>query len=191
MKNLILFCVLLISGMSFGQLIPKLSLCNVNVSEISVSGNLSFTDGSWDASEACVTVTMSYDLCDQNGNTFASGFSATSQSSGCAKSRSSESTNQDGIYVPVGILGDIEVGDDIKIPMVYPNPSSNVFTLSTVDNLKSSDVLIYNLNGRKISANVNSVSDGISIDLSDQKAGNYIVKFSINGTSFTQQIIKK
>tara|TARA_R110002074_G_scaffold360167_1_gene532825 strand:+ start:151 stop:684 length:534 start_codon:yes stop_codon:yes gene_type:complete len=177
--------------MSFGQLIPKLSLCNVNVSEISVSGNLSFTDGSWDASEACVTVTMSYDLCDQNGNTFASGFSATSQSSGCAKSRSSESTNQDGIYVPVGILGDIEVGDDIKIPMVYPNPSSNVFTLSTVDNLKSSDVLIYNLNGRKISANVNSVSDGISIDLSDQKAGNYIVKFSINGTSFTQQIIKK
>ncbi len=191
MKNIILFCTLLISSMSFSQLIPKLSLCNVNVSEISISGEMSFTDGSWDASNACVTVTMSYDICDQNGNTFASGFSATSQSSGCAKSRSSDGSNQDGLYVPVGILGDVELGGDTKIPVVYPNPSSNVFTLSSVENLKSSDVKIYNLNGRKVSANVNSVTDGMSIDLSDQKAGTYIVKFSIDGTSFTQQIIKK
>lgn len=179
----------LFSSFSYAQLIPELSVCHSQISEISISGSVSFVDGHWDASEACVQVTMTYDLCDQNGNTFASGFTSTSSSSACGQK--SLPLGSRSMAVPVGLLGDIKIDEQPEIPMIYPNPSSGDFTLTGKKDLNINDIQIFDMNGEKVNGNLYKTEEGFQINLNENKPGTYIVKFNKDGLSFTQQIVKK
>ncbi len=70
---------------------------------------------------------------------------------------------------------------------LYPNPVTNQLYLSTSDQ-KIENVTIYNLTGALVKSIKNEVE---SIDVSNLKTGNYLVKVTTDQGSFTKKIIKK
>ena len=68
----------------------------------------------------------------------------------------------------------------------YPNPTKGQITIAISGNTEelSGDVKIFTMNGKCI-ATRKIVSSKVSFDLSDQPAGNYILKMTLNGKSAT------
>ncbi len=70
--------------------------------------------------------------------------------------------------------------------VIYPNPSSGIFTLNS--KISNGEISIYNLNSEDIfSENINS--EKTEIDLSDKANGIYFVNIKTEKDSFTQKII--
>jgi len=68
----------------------------------------------------------------------------------------------------------------------YPNPVNDVLYFSS--NSKIEKVMINNILGQQINANLNS--DNTILDMSDLPTGNYFVKITIEGISKTIKVIK-
>jgi len=69
---------------------------------------------------------------------------------------------------------------------IYPNPVNDILHFSS--NSKIEKVVISNILGQQISANLNS--DNTTLDMSKLPSGNYFVKITIEGISKTIKIIK-
>ena len=82
------------------------------------------------------------------------------------------------------------MNDDNNIN-IYPNPSSGVFTIENplgFENLVSLEIT--DITGRKINNYQFSTLDSqLIIDLSSQKSGMYLLKFSMEDEIFTRKII--
>ena len=74
----------------------------------------------------------------------------------------------------------------------YPNPTKGQITIAISGNTEelSGDVKIFTMNGKCI-ATRKIVSSKVYFDLSNQPAGNYILKMTLNGKSATWKIIKE
>ncbi|HJF43245.1 T9SS type A sorting domain-containing protein [Coprobacter fastidiosus] len=74
----------------------------------------------------------------------------------------------------------------------YPNPTKGQITIAISGNTEnlSGDMKIFTMNGKCI-ATRKIVSSKVSFDLSDQPAGNYILKMTLSGKSATWKIIKE
>ncbi|UII24112.1 AbfB domain-containing protein [Fulvivirga ligni] len=87
-------------------------------------------------------------------------------------------------YARVAQEDDIEGNKDLKI---YPNPSTH--TLNIIGLQESTHMEIFDLSGSRISSTV--IEPGQSIDISQLKAGTYLIQLTnING-SFVRKFIKK
>lgn len=80
-----------------------------------------------------------------------------------------------------------------KVPtsfQVWPNPSHGIFNLNLANNHHAQSLEIYNMLGEKIYAtNLSLLQNTLTIDLSQQAAGNYIVKLIEPQTFSTCKIV--
>lgn len=85
--------------------------------------------------------------------------------------------------------GTLGLNDKVQSPKLtlHPNPVTNQLYLSSSDQ-KIENVAIYSLTGALVKSIKNEVE---SIDVSNLKAGSYLVKVTTDQGSFTQKIIKK
>lgn len=189
-KTIILFTLFLISAITKVQ---SQNLCNMVVTSVNITGNVSLTENGLNYSEACITITGTADLCDDNGKILASGLTLTVQSEGCKRGRMSNTgTSPDNLFIPFELLGDVPEFEGREIPMVYPNPNNGIFTLKTKTiNLKEHISIVSLSSGEKISAAITTSDKGYSIDLSNYPSGIYVLTFSKDGLDFSQKIIKK
>ena len=97
-----------------------------------------------------------------------------------------DTTNLFYIKTSYGTLG---LNDKVQSPKLtlHPNPVTNQLYLSSSDQ-KIENVAIYSLTGALVKSIKNEVE---SIDVSNLKAGSYLVKVTTDQGSFTQKIIKK
>ena len=77
-------------------------------------------------------------------------------------------------------------------PVVYPNPSNGLFTISA-ENIE--ELSVYNINGQliqhKIFSKQNGLVDEISIDISNEQDGIYLLKVTSDGKPIVSKIIKQ
>ena len=80
------------------------------------------------------------------------------------------------------------VDEDLQI---YPNPSSGIFNISTVnsDAINARTIRIYTIAGRLIKT-VNMENEFVSIDLSSNYTGVYLIELSIDNRRFYEKLIK-
>lgn len=81
----------------------------------------------------------------------------------------------------------VTITDDKKVE-VYPNPSTNHFTLKS-DKGNVENIQIHSVDGQLIK-NITTKGSEITIG-EDLNAGLYLVEFTINGTQYREKIIKK
>jgi hypothetical protein len=74
--------------------------------------------------------------------------------------------------------------------LVYPNPTSGLFTIQSFDFSSDATVKVYDMNGRCIQSK-NITSDMTQIDLSNVTEGVYFVNYSSSDRSETKKIIIK
>ena len=71
--------------------------------------------------------------------------------------------------------------------LVYPNPSSGRFTVST---MQADAVDVYSITGRRVyRAPLNKYQTSVEIDLAQQGAGMYIVVLHTESTNYTCKIL--
>jgi len=84
-----------------------------------------------------------------------------------------------------------EMLSDIEL-RIYPNPTDGLLKVE-IHNLpidQTADILLYNLSGKLMSSH-RGISDFVTVDISDQPAGTYLLKI-VAGTYQTEwKIIKK
>jgi hypothetical protein len=191
MKNSILiFAAVLFSLAAKAQF----NVCNVEIKEVSVSGPVSFGSDGLDTSEACIQLSGTADLCNDEGETIASGLTLTLASSGCNKSKSLEgnSVGSNELFIPFELLGEQPALAGEDVPIVYPNPSTDGFTLKTKRNLSTENVKVFDFNGNLIQTTISKSNDeGYKVNLPNAKSGNYFLQFVDGETKFSQQIIIK
>lgn len=192
MKNLILVVTFLfISSIARAQ---SVSICNVNITDLSVNGEVGLTNTGLDTSKMCITLTGTADLCDENGKVIGSGLTLTLESSGCNRENRTGAvgSSPDKLFLPLELLGDAPEFQGKEIPLVFPNPNNGIFTLKTKTPNLSDNISIVSLsNGKKVNANIVSTEKGYNIDLTGHPSGVYVVTYNKNGLTFTQKIIKK
>lgn len=198
MKTLILMLTLMISNFHLPSTTSNWSLCNVTVNSVSVSGSVGYSsDSGVDFSEACLTFTGTVSVCDGNGNELAT-LSFTALSSGCDEEDPIINPNED----PLHTLQDVEAiynlsalneGYEIDkaIPLAYPNPAGNVFTLTNLD--AEYKIALYAAESGQLIETFKVQNDGsdLQIDVSHYKPGTYYLKTldADTRTDFTQTIV--
>jgi hypothetical protein len=85
-------------------------------------------------------------------------------------------------------INEINIKSDL---LVYPNPSTGVYTIST-KNVKPSQLRIYSLNGQMIASilNINGQNE-FQIDLSNEQRGMYILEIQYAGSKERLKIFKE
>lgn len=78
--------------------------------------------------------------------------------------------------------------DTNKIVQIFPNPSSGIFTINSLDDL---ELDIYTMNAQLIYSNKVEANSSKKIDLSDLPKGIYILVYRSNNTTKTRRIIIK
>lgn len=170
---------------------PKFVMCNVVFTSITISGPMSIENGNMDLNDACVTFTISFDLCNPDGSVMAGGFNGSVQSSGCsAHNQAKTQITMEELELLSNLSFDNDSSSSIDLPIVYPNPSKDIFTLMGTENLNSSEIKIFNNNGDLVNGYIKTSGKEFQIDLSLQPKGNYFIVFEKDGTSFKQQLIK-
>ncbi|MEH6534872.1 MAG: T9SS type A sorting domain-containing protein [Psychroserpens sp.] len=189
MKKAITLFFLLI-GLSLNA--QEFSMCNLTITSVSISGDVSFGAKGLDLSKACITLTGTSDICDSNGKVVSSGLTVTVTSSACSEDRMAGSgMSGDKIFIPFELLGETPKFEGQEIPLVYPNPSKGKFTLKTSkQNLKDSIKIISISNGKTVNASLIKVNNGYSIDLTRYPHGIYLLTYNKDGQEFSQKIIK-
>jgi hypothetical protein len=191
MKNFIYFIVaMFVTATASAQF----NVCNVEITNVSVSGSVGFGEGGLDTSEACIEISGTADLCNSDGETIASGLTLTLSSGGCDKSEllQGKSMSSGEIFMPFELLGEQPQMAGTDIPIVYPNPSSQGFTLKTKREINSDQIKVYDFKGNVVSADVTrDTNEGYKISLKNNLKGNYILKFVDGETNFSQQLIVK
>ncbi len=180
-----------------------LSLCNVEVNSVSVTGNVGFsTEGGLDLSDACVTFGGSASICDDDDDDDdddeLTTLRFTAQSGGCGdRDLLIEPTDPHTLQSIEDIynLSALNAGNNIEksIPLAYPNPSNGEFTLTNLD--AGYEITLINSKTGEIikSYKSNSQGDDLTIETNGLEAGSYYIK-TINEnskTDFTQTIIIK
>jgi len=189
MKNTISILLLLI-GLNLNA--QELSLCNVSITNISVTGEVGFGTNGMDFSNTCITITGTSDICDDGGKVIGSGLTLTLESSGCHDKRvSGLGMSQDQMFIPFELLGEAPEFEGKEIPIVYPNPSKGIYTLKTkVEGLKDVIKLVSISSGKKIDVMPTKINKGYNIDLSNYPDGIYLLTYKKDGQEFSQKIIK-
>jgi hypothetical protein len=77
------------------------------------------------------------------------------------------------------------------IVLVYPNPSSGVFTIDMKNNLTGSAIIkVYNMVGEEVkNINCNGCNNRTTLDLSKQAQGVYYLQISNKDQTITKKII--
>jgi hypothetical protein len=73
---------------------------------------------------------------------------------------------------------------------LYPNPASTVITIKNVLPAKSSDIIIFNMQGR-LMTKVATTNEYQNIDISSYAAGTYILKMTVNEEVIVKKFIKQ
>jgi|GEM_PF-4623084 len=191
MKKLILiFAFLFICNVTKGQ---SVSICNVQVTDLSISGEVGFGENGLDTTKACITISGTADICDGNGKVIGKGLTLTLKSDGCNQNRMSDaSSSPNELFMPLELLGEAPEFQGKEIPIVYPNPTNGIFTLKTKTlNLRESMTIISLSSGKKLNAKIAITDKGYTIDLTDYPSGTYVLKYTKDGFEFSQKIIKK
>lgn len=92
----------------------------------------------------------------------------------------------DNVYFSNGILG-VEAFKTSSIK-IYPNPTSDVFTVSAEKSIES--ISLYNVLGQEVMIK-NPMTSSIQFNISELQSGIYIVKTTIDGKTDTSKIIKR
>ena len=168
------------------------NLCNLTLTNVSVSGSVTIGENGLDLSKACITLTGTSDICDSEGKVLSTGLTVTVQSSACKKDRMPEAgMSSDKIFIPFELLGETPAFEGEEIPLVYPNPSKNTFTLKTTKlDLKDSIKIISISNGKIINAEIVKVDNGYNINMIKYPNGIYLLTYTKDGMEFSQKIIK-
>lgn len=191
MKNLLLiFTFLFISNITKGQ---SVNICNVQITKVSITGQVGFGGNGLDTTKACITISGTADICDGNGKVIGKGLTLTLESDGCNQNRISDtSSSPNELFVPLELLGEAPEFQDKEIPIVYPNPTNGIFTLKTKTlNLRESMTINSLSSGKKLNAKISTTDKGYTIDLTDYPSGIYVLKYTKDGFEFSQKIIKK
>ncbi len=87
---------------------------------------------------------------------------------------------------------DINIEETLNNFTVYPNPTSDIFEITFLNNLsKNEDLIIYNALGRYLQKiNVKKNQRKQIVNLSGYPAGVYIMKLKVNDTTIVKRIIK-
>ncbi len=75
------------------------------------------------------------------------------------------------------------------MPNIYPNPNSGIFKIALPNREENATIEVYDLSGKKVRM-LENTNDNVTIDISDQLNGIYIVKITLGADVFTQKIIK-
>ena len=95
-------------------------------------------------------------------------------------------TDKDGM-----IHSEIEISKNANPPGVFPNPFSDQITIKLQDNLLEYDIVITDLQGRKVTE-VNNVKEVVTITTQDFQSGIYIISvLGNNRTPVTKKLILK
>lgn len=73
-------------------------------------------------------------------------------------------------------------------PLVYPNPSNGLFTISLKDEIK--EVTVSTLLGQQV-LKIQPNSNSVAVDISNFSNGIYLINFSSNSKRYTSKFIKK
>ncbi|WP_431133473.1 T9SS type A sorting domain-containing protein [Psychroserpens mesophilus] len=191
MKNLLLIIAFIfISNATKGQ---SVNICNVLITEVSITGEVGFGGNGLDTTKACITISGTADICDDNGKVIGKGLTLTLESDGCNQNRMSDaSSSPNELFLPLELLGEAPEFQGKEIPVVYPNPTNGIFTLKTKTlNLKESLTINSLTSGKKINAKISTTDKGYTVDLTDYPSGIYVLKYNKDGFEFSQKIIKK
>lgn len=93
------------------------------------------------------------------------------------------------IYFTKQLMSTASIIENEKVEVnVYPNPTTNFVTITAISDMDH--VNIYNLNGQLVYQTINTPLNHVIIDVSDLKAGNYIVEAVLtNQAAVVKQII--
>lgn len=172
-----------------------ISLCNVKVNSVSVTGNVSLTDEGIDLDDACISFNGTVGICDDDGNEITS-ISFTAHSDGCDdKPRivSDDPLHNLQTLEDLQNLG-FDNGDkdlESSIPLAYPNPANTHFTLTNLDS--GCRIQLIAAKSGEVVKTFKSDKDGadIHIDTNGLQPGTYYIK-TVNTdlqTDVTQTII--
>ena len=81
----------------------------------------------------------------------------------------------------------------IPIENIFPNPATDLITISFNETIKEITIELTNTIGQKIDLNILNPkinSNAVQLNVADLAAGNYFIKFNLNGTLYTGQFIK-
>lgn len=78
----------------------------------------------------------------------------------------------------------------VKVNALYPNPTDGLFTIRFAKGLTNADILITDVNGKKLN-HFNKSGTLIQLDISSKPAGTYFVTIINAGEMITQKIIKQ
>ncbi|MBN8702878.1 MAG: T9SS type A sorting domain-containing protein [Bacteroidetes bacterium] len=74
---------------------------------------------------------------------------------------------------------------------LYPNPTSGMFTLNSIENLNNATVTVFDIKGQVVYSVVNSVSNKLEIDLNNHTNGVYYIQINNNDNVITKKIVKQ
>ncbi len=74
---------------------------------------------------------------------------------------------------------------------VYPNPASNLLTISNAENVQNATVRIINSNGKTVLNNANRSGRKLNVDISSLPAGTYFVQLLHNENVSTMKFVKQ
>lgn len=94
------------------------------------------------------------------------------------------------LYNSVGPATEINESVEMEEPFkLFPNPSSGKFSL--ICKMKSAEIKVYNIIGKRIYQSSIQELDFSTIDLSEQPGGIYFFSFSTSGKEYHQKLVKK
>lgn len=79
-------------------------------------------------------------------------------------------------------------GTSVTNLILYPNPTTYVLNLNTLDNLNDTIYTIFDMSGKRV---MNSKLSGTTIDVSELSAGNYILRLMSGNAIKSQKFIKQ
>ena len=80
--------------------------------------------------------------------------------------------------------------DESKLS-IFPNPSTNVITISSTKNIQISEITITDFNGRIVKVNQFNNLPNVQVNIADLSKGIYLMKITSKEGTITEKIIKK